>query len=97
MKEPIVRLWSNVTQWPNNRLPLAGEDVKIPGEWTIIVDVVPASIGFWMIDGDVIISSILPDVHIKAKGIWVRAGSIQAGTSTTPHPGKLTFELIGLR
>lgn len=30
VKEPFIRLWSNVTQW-NGSLPVAGQNVTIPG------------------------------------------------------------------
>ena len=43
-REDFFRLWSNVTQWPEERLPTDGENVTIPGEWKILVDVDPAEI-----------------------------------------------------
>ncbi len=91
VKEPFVRVWSNVTQWPNGRLPSDGDNITIPGPWTIIMDMNPAIINFWMIDGDVIIPPTLPIAYIVANSVWVRLGSIKAGTSTSPYPGDLTF------
>ena len=35
VKEDFVRLWSNQSQWPEQRLPVDGENVTIPGNWTI--------------------------------------------------------------
>lgn len=72
-------------------MPLDGENVTIPGPWTVLMDVNPAIMTFWLIDGDVIIPTSIAAVHIIAQSVWVRQGSIQAGTSTTPFPGNITF------
>lgn len=94
-KEPFVRIWSNATQWPGGKLPADGDNVTIPGPWTVLMDMNPAIINFWMIDGDVIIPPTLPIAYIVANSVWVRLGSIKAGTSTSPYPGDLTFEIRG--
>ena len=57
IKETFVRYWSNVTQWPEGRLPIAGENVTVNGNWTIIMDIDPAAYEFLTIDGDVIIEN----------------------------------------
>lgn len=36
-------------------MPVSGQNITIPGEWTIIMDISPAKMGFWLVDGDVII------------------------------------------
>jgi hypothetical protein len=61
------------------------------------MDMNPAIINFWMIDGDVIIPPTLPIAYIVANSVWIRLGSIKAGTSTSPYPGDLTFEIRGKR
>ena len=94
-KENFVRVWSNVTQWPEGRLPLPGENVSIHGNWTILMDVDPAEMEFFYVDGDVIIPESNLEVTIKADSIWVRAGSIKAGNASVPHPGSITFEITG--
>jgi hypothetical protein len=43
--EGYTRLWSNVSQWPEQRLPSKGEDVKINCNWTIEMDIDPAPMG----------------------------------------------------
>lgn len=95
IKENFIRLWSNVTQWPEGRLPLDGENVTINGNWTILMDISPAIIDFLLIDGDVIIPDTATETNISAKIIWVRAGSIKAGSSATPHPGKIRIQILG--
>lgn len=95
IKEKFIRLWSNTSQWPEGRLPAATENVTIPGNWTILMDVSPAEMDFWLIDGDVIIPQNVLETNISAKFIWVRAGSIRAGISGEPHPGKIKITLLG--
>lgn len=53
------------------------------------MDISPAIINFLLIDGDVIIPDSVAETNISAKIIWVRAGSIKAGSSATPHPGTI--------
>ena len=96
-KEDFVRIWSNVSQWPEGRLPTDGENVTIPGPWTILMDVDPAEFEFWHIDGDVIIPATNTEVHIKAEGIWIKAGSLstEKDSSLGYYPGTVTIELMG--
>ena len=44
VKEDFLRLWSNATQWPEGRMPVAGENVSVNGNWTVLMDVNPAPI-----------------------------------------------------
>ena len=91
-----MRYWSNQSQWPGERMPLPGENVTVNGNWTIIMDVNPAPCGFMQIDGEVIIED-KEDRNITCSGMWIRAGSITAGSSTTPFTHKLTFQINGLK
>ena len=95
IKENFLRIWSNVTKWPGGVLPADGANVTVPGEWTVLMDIQPNVFGDWLIRGDVIIPDTNLDVHIKARNIWIKSGSIKAGTSSVPYPGKLTFEILG--
>lgn len=75
-------MWSNATQWPEGRLPIAGENVTIKGPWTVILDMTPADINFLTIDGTLTVPNTLASGHsITANNIWVRAGVFQIGTS----------------
>ncbi len=96
VKENFVRLWSNASQWPEGRLPLPGENVTVNGNWTIIMDIDPAVCEFMTIDGDVIIED-KEDRNITCESIWIRAGSITAGSAGTPFTHKLTIQLNGLK
>lgn len=58
-------MWSNESQWPNGVMPSDGDNVSIHGNWTIIMDVQPADMEFFYVDGDVIIPETLSP-HIVA-------------------------------
>ena len=79
MREDFVRLWSNASQWPEERVPIAGENVTIPGEWIIEIDIAPADMEFWHIDGEVRIPDYNTEVHLRCYGMWIRGGSLTAG------------------
>ena len=84
-------MWSNATQWPNGVVPQDGDNVTIPASWNIIMDIHPAEMEFFFIDGNVTIPDALTNVHIVAKSIWIRAGLLKAGNSSVPHPGPITI------
>lgn len=42
-----------------------------------------------------IVLETLGDIKISSKSIWIRSGSFRAGSVSTPHPAKITFELLG--
>ena len=44
-REPFVRAWSNATQWPGGVLPAADEDVEVPSQWDMLLDVEPPTLG----------------------------------------------------
>lgn len=91
VKETFVRMWSNATQWPGGYVPKDYEDVTIPGEWTILVDIQPSIMGYWLIKGDVIVPSSNSAVHFKANNIWIQTGSLQAGISTAAYTGSIVI------
>lgn len=55
------------------------------------MDINPAPINFFMIDGDIIIPDTNLQVNISANTIWIRMGSLVAGNSTNPYPGKINI------
>ena len=95
VKEGFTRVWSNAAQWPGGRLPIAGENVTVNGNWTILMDINPAPIEFLKIDGDVIVPENNSDANITANSIWIRAGSLKAGSSEEPFLGNLTIQING--
>lgn len=89
-----MRYWDNATQWPNGVMPQPGDNVTVNGNWTIIMNVDPATCEFMQIDGDVIIED-LENRHIECDSIWIRAGSLKAGTASSPLTHRLTIQING--
>lgn len=75
-------------------MPVDGENVTIPGEWTIIMDVQPAVFETLIVNGDIILDDTI-DINITADNIWIRAGSIKAGSKKEPFTHLLTFQING--
>ena len=46
VREDFFRYWSDTANWENNVLPAAGENVTIPYEWQLIMDVNPPKFMF---------------------------------------------------
>lgn len=74
--------WSNVTIWPNETLPSAGQDVLIKASWILTMDVQPAKINNLMVYGKLIIPDTR-DLTIEANNIWVK-GELSAGSEEEP-------------
>ena len=97
-KESTLRYWNNAAQWPGAVLPKAGDNITIPCEWTIILDMVPARIGYFEIIGDVIIPNTTNiDITIEAENIWIKGGALKVGSSAYPLTTKLTIRLLGVQ
>ena len=71
-------------------MPSDGDDIVIPCEWTIIMDVNPAIFGYFEINGDIIIQDKL-NIEIIADNIWIKGGSIKAGKVELPFTHDLIF------
>ena len=76
-------------------MPASGANVTVNGNWTIIMDVDPAPSTFLTIDGDVFVSD--RDTVIQADSIFIRAGSLNAGNTTSPFKYKLNIILTGTK
>ena len=50
-REDFQRKWSNKTQWPNQQLPGLGENVTIPYEWNLLLDIDPPVLNQVTING----------------------------------------------
>lgn len=87
-------MWSNATQWPNGTVPKAGDNVTVNGNWTVKLNVDPAPLNYFVIDGDIIVDDTR-NVNITANSIHIRAGSITAGTPTAPFQHNFTIQLNG--
>lgn len=92
VKEGFTRLWSNASQWPNQTVPKAMDNVTINGNWTVLLDVDPAPLNYLIIDGT-LIADDTRDVNITARSIFIRAGNVTAGSPTSPFMHKFTIQI----
>jgi len=59
-----------------------------------MMDMSPNKIGYFEINGDIIIPDS-QDILIEAENIWIKTGSLKAGTNTTPFTHKLALQING--
>ena len=94
VKETFLRKWSNATQWPNGKVPQAGDNVTLNGNWTVLLDMDSAPINYFIIDGTIVVDDTR-DVNITANSIHLRAGNITVGSATKPFYHKFVIQLNG--
>jgi hypothetical protein len=75
-------------------MPKNGDNITIPCEWSIIMNIQPATINYLEINGDVYIDDTL-NLTISANNIWIKGGSLNAGSSSAPLNHSLTITLNG--
>lgn len=78
-------------------VPVDGDDVLIPCEWTVVLNVAEVRFGTLIIDGILKIDDSLPETTIYADNIWVRGGKLMAGTKTVRYEQQLNIILTGGR
>lgn len=83
--EAEFRFWSDVTNWPNETLPVDGDDVHILSGWKMILDIEETPIVELLRVNGILIFSDEIDVHLRAKHIFVRAGELLIGNETHPY------------
>ena len=96
VKEDFIRLWSNATQWPNSRVPQLGDNVTLNGNWTVLLDVDPNPLNYFIIDGT-IIADDTRDVKIIANSIHIRAGNITVGKPGAGFVHTFTIQINGAK
>ena len=96
VKENFLRKWSNATQWPNGKIPQAGDNVTVNGNWTVLLDMDPAPINYFIVDGILLLDDTR-DVNITANSIHVRAGNISVGNPNNPFFHKFVIQVNGLK
>jgi hypothetical protein len=93
--ESEFRYWSDVKNWPNETLPIAGDNVHIVSGWKMILDIEETPIiELLRVNGILIFSDEL-DVHLQAKHIFVRAGELHIGNETNPYEHNAKITLYG--
>lgn len=74
---------------------MAGDNVTVNGNWTVLLDVDPAYLNYLTVDG-IIFADDRRDVTITANSIYVTAtGNISAGSSASPFLHKFTIRING--
>lgn len=92
IKENFVRRWSNATQWPNETIPKANDNVTVNGNWTVLLDIDPAPANYLVIDGT-LVADDTRDVFISARSIFIRAGNVTVGSRSSPFQHKFTIQV----
>lgn len=82
--------------WPGEVIPKAGDNVTILCDWTVLINIDPEPMNFFIVDGDVVVDDSR-DINVTAKAIHIRAGSLTVGSSDTRFVHKFTFQLNGGR
>eukprot|EP00935_MAST-01C_sp_MAST-1C-sp1_P000124 g124.t1 len=97
-REPFRRPWTNSSQWPFSRLPLAGDDVTIPFAWSVVLDADPPSIRNLLLEGRLLFDAVREETILRATNIVVApGGELQAGTRNLEYTAKATILLVGSR
>mmetsp|Transcript_36043 Transcript_36043/g.55346 ORF Transcript_36043/g.55346 Transcript_36043/m.55346 type:complete len:229 (+) Transcript_36043:1531-2217(+) len=82
--EPFMRRWSDPTNWPNNQLPGAGDDVVIPATWNVSFDVTTTPVlGSLSIEGSLTFEDS-DNRKLQAEAISVRGGELHIGSNSQP-------------
>ena len=50
-RDEFDKVWSNASIWPNQQLPAEGDNVTIPYEWSLIMDIDPPVLNYLKING----------------------------------------------
>lgn len=94
--ENKTRLWSDKTQWPNGNLPQEGDNVIIPPGQNWIFDLPESPVYTYIeINGIVTFKQDAPNLNLRAKYIFVRAGELRIGNKTNPFLGIAKITLFG--
>ncbi|CAD8206675.1 unnamed protein product [Paramecium pentaurelia] len=91
----IQKKWSDVSIWPNGRLPIAGENVTISYEYIIIIDIELPEFDTILILGELWFDNGRAVTTIKARKIFVRNGKLVAGSITQVYTGIINIILTG--
>lgn len=76
---------------------MANDDVIIPCNWTLTLNKPILTVKSLTIDGTLRFDTNQPKITIYADSIWVRAGSIVAGSADDPYLNKIEIVLTGNR
>ena len=75
-------------------MPVAGQNVTIPYEWNLLLDVDPPILGTVKING-ILKFDATRDNKFEAHYIWINQGSLEVGKSNLPFTKKANIILHG--
>ena len=82
-------LWSDPATWPNGKVPVAGDQIIIPRDREVVLDVSPPALGGLSIDGKLVFSS---DADLELTTEWIMLhGELAIGTEASPHTRNATI------
>lgn len=94
--ETNERLWSDPTSWTSGTVPAADEDVTIESGKNFVFDLENSPIyGKVVINGQVKFKVDSPKLHLNARSVFVRYGSLIIGTFDLPYEGDAQIILHG--
>jgi hypothetical protein len=70
--------------------------VTLNGNWTVLLDMDPNPINYFVVDGT-LIADDTRNVNITCNSMHVRAGNITAGSPSTPFLHNYTIQINGLK
>ena len=95
--ENFTRKWSDPSNWPNNNVPVDGDNVEVKAGWNMILDVSTASLRNLTINGNLTFDSTKDNLELKAKNILVFQGWLILGTQNNPFLKNAKITLTGNR
>ena len=90
-----IKLWSDISTWTNKRLPLKGDQITIPENYRVLMDINPPLLDYLIIDGEVIFDEMLGNSELQANVIWIRKGRLRIGSYDKPFPYNAKIRVIG--
>ena len=90
--------WSNPTSWPSGKVPVQGENVEIPNNIKMYLDVNPPALNQLTIKGTLQVLDFPNITKLSAGYIFIRENALfQIGSESAPFANKFTIELLGKR
>jgi len=90
-----LKPWSAAESWPDGRVPVEGDSVRVPAGSRIVLDVSPPRLAALDIQGALVIEGG-PEAELELQAGWIKvAGQWRIGSSAAPFLGRLQVTLDG--
>jgi cell surface hyaluronidase len=94
--EPTITTlkWSDAASWPNKQVPSAGQNLEIPKDTAILLDMSPPALGSVTINGTLVFGDT--DINLSADWIMIHdKGRLEVGVPNKPYTHKAVITLTG--